>query len=841
MLRLTLKSVRGHFGRFLLTLFAVTLGIAFLAGSLILTDGLRSTFDSIVEAGSRGTDVVVRGKQTTQVTAENNLSSRLPLSLQDELEQVDGVARVSADIQGSVLVVGKDGTAARNGGAPTLGFPYEADSPSLRLIAGEPPRGPDELALATSTLRRSGLSLGDRTQALIGQEPRVVTIVGEIEFDSALAGATLAVLDAAVAREAFSPDDAVPSFSLTAEEGVAQTDLETSVAAVLPAEAEALTGEELKAETKEQIGQALGFVNIFLLVFAGISLFVGAFIIWNTFSMLVAQRSRELALLRAVGASRSQVQRVVLGEAVVIGIVGSAVGLLAGIGLASGIGPLLETIGFEGSGDLTVRPPTVIWSFTVGILVTLVSAVVPAIRASRASPVAAMRDDIAITPKGVRGRGIVGLTMTALGVGLIVFSLRGNDVVWRVMGLGAALTLLGVIVASPLVTRPVVRVVALPFVALMGSVGRLARENSLRNPRRTAVTATALMIGLALMAGLSVVAESSKASVSDLVESQLKADFVLNGGGAAAFPGAVAEQVADLDGVESVAGIGGEPVRVGDDQIFAIAGESRAIDDNVVLNVTSGSLTALDGGKILIDESTAQDRGWEVGSTITATVGTSADESLTVGGVFEDSQVIGGQMIVPRALYQETVPLPQQGDFLVYVKAQDGADLVALRADLVETVKPFIVVSVQDGDEFTDSQSAQINQILAILYGLLALSVIIAVLGIINTLALSVLERTREVGLLRAVGLTKGQLFRMITVESVATAVFGALLGVSLGVGLGIALQRGLVTEGLESLAIPWALLAWMIALAAVAGLVAAILPAVRATRLDILRAITTE
>jgi len=838
MLRVTLKSVRGHVVRFLLTLFAVSLGVAFVAGSFILTDGLRSTFDSLIETSAQGTDVSVRGLEGGSNITGEGMTTRLPLTLVDDLRAVDGVERAVPDVQGTILLVGKDGTAVRGvGGAPTLGFAYAADDPVLTLLEGRAPQGPAEVAVDSATLKRSGLSVGDTTQALVGAEPRQVTVVGEVKFDGPLAGATLTLLDDASARAVFSPDSAVPSFSLTAAEGVSQDTLRERVTPVLPAQAEAVTGAQLQQETRDQVEVGLGFINTFLLIFAGISLFVGAFIIANTFSILVAQRGRELAILRAVGASRGQVMRVVLGESAVVGLAGSAVGLLLGVGLAAGLQPL---IGIESSGDLPVLPHTVLWSFGVGLVVTVLSALVPAVRASRVAPVEAMRADVVITPKGLRGRGIIGTVGAVLGVALLLVGVRG-EVRWPVVVVGAALTVIGVLVAAPLATRPVVRVVAAPFVLLMGTTGRLARENSLRNPRRTATTASALMIGLALMAAISVLAQSAKASVSDLVETQLTADYVLNGGGATQFPGTVGEKVARLPDVASVATIGGLGVESGDSTSLAIAADAEGIADNVKVTMTRGSLQALDAGDVLLSETLAKDRGWALGQSITATLGTLKDRSLRVGGIYQDNQVLSGAMIVPRALYREAVPTPEQGDFLVYVKARDGADVAALRSQLVDVVKPYLVVSVQDGSEFTDSQASQVNRILGILYVLLALSVVIAVLGIINTLALSVFERTREIGLLRAVGLTRPQLFRMITVESVATAVFGALLGAALGLGLGIALQRATAGQGLETLAIPWTTLIIVILAAAVAGVVAAVLPAVRAMRLDVLRAITTE
>ena len=840
--RLILKGVRSHLLRFLLTAASVTLGVSLVAGTFVLTDSMNATFDKIFTQASVGLDVQVRGIQGAEgLQGGNAPRASLPITLADTLKQVDGVQRAVPDLQGNALLVGKDGTAVRSGGAPTFGFAYSADDQAFKLVGGRPPSGPNEVAVESSTLSRAKLSVGDRTRALIGNTPHDVTITGEISF-TALAGATAVLVDEQTARKEFAPDGTVTTFSVRAAKGVSQQQLLDRVRPLLPTDAEAVTGQKVTDENRDSIGTALGFIQTFLLVFAFVSLFVGAFIIANTFSMLVAQRTRELALLRAVGASRPQVIRVVLGEATVVGLGGAVLGLGVGVGLAAGLQVLFRTLlGLDISGGLPVAVRTVVWSFAVGVLVTVLSAVIPAARAARVPPVAAMRDDIALPVRRIWVRGGVGVGMMAIGGGLLVPAIGGSDIRWPLFGLAASLVVLGTVIAAPLVTRPVIRVVGWPFVLLAGAVGRLARENGLRNPRRTASTAAALMIGLALIAAISVVATSVKASVADLVAKQLTADFVLNGGGQVQFPPAVAERAAKLPDVASVATIGAVPVQIGDKTSFGISAQAQAIADNVKVTMRSGALQTLDAGQMLVDESTAKDRGWKVGSTVKATVGTLRDRSLTVGGIYADNQVLGGNLIVPRSLYRQAIPVAQQGDFLVYLKARPGADLAALKATLVSEVKPFIVVSVQDGGEFVSSQADQINTLLNLIYVLLALSVIIAVLGIINTLALSVFERTREIGLLRAVGLSRRQLSSTITIEAVSTAVFGALLGTALGLGLGIALQHALAGQGLDTLSIPWGTLLAVILAAAVAGVFAALLPALRAVRLDVLRAITTD
>lgn len=840
--RLIVKGVRSHLLRFLLTATSVTLGVALVGGTFVLTDSMNATFDKIFTQASEGLDVQVRGQQGAEGFQGGQAPrASLPLTLADRLRSVDGVSRAVPDLQGTALLVGKDGTAVRSGGAPTFGFAYQEGDEAFSLVKGRPPANRTEVAVESSTLDRAKLKVGDRTRALVGNDPLDVTIVGEVSFTS-LAGATAVLVDERTAQQQFAPDGTVTSFSVRAKDGVTPEQLLTRVKAVLPPDAEALTGQQVADENKKAIKDGLGFFTVFLLVFAFVSLFVGAFIIANTFSMLVAQRTRELALLRAVGASRWQVIRVVVGEAAVVGFGGAVLGLAAGVGLAAGLQALFKVLfGLEISGGLPVALRTVLWAFGVGVGVTVLAAVIPAVRAARVPPVAAMRDDIALPVKGVRIRGTVGVLMMVAGAALLYPAIGQDDIRWPLFGVAAALVVLGTVVGAPLVTRPVIRVVGWPFVLLAGAVGRLARENGLRNPRRTASTAAALMIGLALIAAISVVATSVKASVSDLVAKQLTADFVLNGGGQTQFPPTVAEKAATLPGVASVATIGAVPVQLGSKTEFGISAESQAIADNVKVTMKSGSLQALDAGQLVVSETTAKDNKWSVGSSVKATVGVLRDRNLTIGGVYEDNQVLGGNLVVPRSLYTKAIPVAQQGDFLVYVKAEPGADLAAMRTALVDEVKPFIVVSVQNGDEFVSSQADQINTLLNLIYVLLALSVIIAVLGIINTLALSVFERTREIGLLRAVGLSRRQLSSTITIEAVSTAVFGALLGTALGLGLGIALQHALAGQGLDTLSIPWGTLIGVIAAAAVAGIFAALLPALRAVRLDVLRAITTD
>lgn len=848
MLRVTLKSVRGHVLRFLLTLLAVTLGVSLVSGTFVLRDSVSGTLDSLVGNAVKGLDVQVRGREAREDAGMGGRPA-LPLALGSTLREVPGVARAVPDLQGVVMLVGRDGGVVRNGGAPTLGFPFRDDDPSFELVEGRAPASDAEVVVEDKTLKRSGLRLGDSTQAVVGGRPTNVTVVGRVTFGS-LFGATAVLVREDVAEREFAPDGTVASFTITADEGVSQTQLRDRVAAVTPPDAEVLTGERLEAETKDSINNGLNFFTLFLVIFAGISVFVGAFIIVNTFLMLVAQRTRELALLRALGASRGQVGRLVLGEALVVGLVGGLLGLFTGVGLAVTLQALArEFLGADISGA-PVRPWTVVISLLVGGLVTLIAAVYPAWRAGRISPMAALRDDMVSTPKSLVVRGLIGGVMCLLGAAAVVAGVLNDSPVWGLVGLGAFLLAVGVLIAAPLAVRPVVVVLSAPFVQLTRVVGRIARGNALRVSRRTALTGAALMIGLTLISGLAVVSASTKASVADLVERQVTADWVVQGGGTASVPEQAVDAIAAVPGVaastpvtqlEAVVPDAEAPSRKGTKDVGVSVADGADLGDMVVLDMRSGTVDGLDPTHVLVSEEEATAQGWKIGSVVPVSLGTLTDVPLTVAGVYEAGGAIDTPLIVDYALYEKAVPAPARFTFAVYVRAAEGVDPESLRAPLDAIAKPYLVLSVQNGEEYVDSVADQVDQLLNILYVLLALSIVIAVLGIVNTLALSVFERTREIGLLRAVGLRRRQLAGMITIEAVVTSIFGAVLGLGLGLGLGIALRHGLSDQGLTVLAIPWGTIIAVLLLAAFVGVVAAVLPAIRAVRLNVLKAIATD
>ena len=529
------------------------------------------------------------------------------------------------------------------------------------------------------------------------------------------------------------------------------------------------TGDQVREETKAEVDSALSFINYFLLAFGAIALLVGTFIIYNTFSMIVAQRLRELALLRAIGASRAQVGRSVVTEALVVGLIGSIIGLLGGIGLAYGLRSLLNTfdVGLP-EGPLQVGARTIIVALVVGVVVTTLSAYAPARRASKIPPVAAMREEFASTGDSLRVRTLIGAILGVIGVALLVFGSRGTGGgAALIVGLGAFSLIIAVLLGAPALSRPIVGALGAVFAKPFGAIGRLARTNAVRNPRRTAATAFALTLGLMLVTVIGVFGSSAKASINALVDVGVSADYILTGPNAIGVPRGAADAVRQVPDVQSATSLHGVRAKVDgeDEQGASFDGPIEGVLEYKILEGT----VDLTGNNMLVSKSTADDKGWTVGSTQTLTGPGGVEYQTVVAGVFEDNQLIGSWIVSDEA-YRKLMPAESLPDFVVLVKAKPGADLTTLRSELETATEKYVVVQVQDREEFKGTQGQQINTLLAILYGLLALAVVIAILGIINTLALSVVERRREIGMLRAVGMQRGQMRRTIYLESVLIA-----------------------------------------------------------------------
>ncbi|MQY28156.1 ABC transporter permease [Nocardia aurantia] len=830
MRRVTLRNLAAHKLRLALTLLSVVLGTAFIAGSFVFTDTLQNTFDGIFGDQAKGVDV--------RVSPKERQSLGVPQDVVAQLTATDGVRAVAPAVQGPTVLL-KDGHAVQTGGAPTFGQSYlppeQSVSPSQKFVDGGAPAA-GQVAINVGGAKRAGLAVGDKAKVLVPSHGIVdVTVSGIYELSSDSGGYIGLLFEDAQARQLFTDGKHVAYADLAASPGTNADALRDRIAKALP-DYKVLDGAQVRADLKAQIGQALKFVNYFLLAFGAIALLVGTFIIYNTFSMIVAQRLRELALLRAIGASSGQVGGSVVAEASVIGLLGSAIGLACGVGLAFGLSALLNAfqLGLP-TGTMQVLPRTVLVSLGVGLVVTVISAYAPARRAARIPPVEAMREEFASVGDSLRPRTIAGAVLAVIGAALVILASRhtgGHAAI--VVGVGAVSLIFAVLMASPALSRPVIGALGV-LVRPFGAIGRMARNNAVRNPRRTAATAFALTLGLMLVTAIGMLGSSAKASVGELVDKGVKADYILAGPQLIGVPPGAAQASRSVAGVQDVVAFRGVLLKAGDEQITGVSPDGPM---NRVLNydVRRGTGT-LGDTDILVSETEAGERNWHAGDQVVLTSVDNKKFTLNVSGIYKDTQLLGPLVVAP-ALYDQVMPVAFRTDVVVLITAAPGADVTGLRTGLEKATAPYVVVQVENRDDFKGAQGKQVDTMLAILYGLLALAVVIAILGIVNTLALSVVERRREIGMLRAVGTMRPQVRRAIYLESMLIAVFGAVVGVVLGLGLGVGFLRTLRDLGLGTIAVPWSQVVLMLVGAGVVGVLAALWPAVRAARTPPLAAI---
>jgi len=835
--------------RLALSAFAIVLGVAFVAGSFIFTDALGRAFDGIVKGTTADVEVLPEG--AGQADSFGTDARTIPAPLVEELRQLSEAEKVvgTDQVQG-VFVISKEGELIGGNGPPGLAFNYNemtaiTGDPILTVADGELPSTRDQVALDVDTATKAGYDIGDEVTLVTPGDPPTMKaeLTGLVRFGSegGLVGATLTIFDDQVIKDLFfEGKDVYTNISLTAAEGVSQVQLRDAVKEVLPQGLEALTGDDFAADQQEIIGTILGFINTFLLVFAAVALIVGTFLIINTFSILVAQRSRELALLRAMGASKKQVNRAVLTEALVVSLVGSTVGLGMGYLLAIGLRALFGFIGLDlGAADMPVELRTVLLSYAVGVIVTLVAAYLPARRASRIAPVQAMRDDVALPETSLRRRFLVGAVMVAVGVALMVTGFAGSGGRGLLLiGLGMLSILIGVALMAPMLGRPIVQALGVVYRRLFGTVGNLATENTLRNPRRTAATSSALMIGLTLVALMSILGQSAKVSTDKAIEESLTAELIVSNATGQFFSTAYADSIRELDGVDSVTAFRQAGAKLGNSQVFLQAVEPESLGSALQLPVDGGSLEAFDDQSVFVSSTRAKSSDLAVGDSVKLTFPAGPTE-FDVAGIFPVGGAVAGDFLLTLEGLERSGIKPE--DSLLFITKKPGADEAVVRSQIEEVLADNPTVTLKNQQEFADEQKDLINRVLYIIYALLGLAIIIAILGITNTLALSVIERTREVGLLRAIGVSRWQLRRMVGLESIAISVLGALLGVVMGIAFGIAMQRAIADQGIDVLSIPWLQLGIFVVLAALAGVLAALLPARRAAKLNVLEAITTE
>ncbi|WP_028709058.1 ABC transporter permease [Propionicicella superfundia] len=849
MLRASWKSLLGHKLRMLMSAFAIVLGVAFVAGSLLFTDMLSASLNGLLKGTVADVNVGLKG-QYDDATMTDLDSARVEVTpaVLERIRDVPGVAAAYGNNVGTTLYpLSKSGQLISSPGAPTITSNYikapaAGGQQGLVIKSGHAP-GDGEVMLDPTALERGGYKVGDIMAAVdvLTGKPVPFKIVGTATWGSGTTfGATYMFVSDETSKQLFTGGkDAYLTAWVVADRRADVEQVTADVGKVLPSGLEALSADTVTEKTQETLNQGLSFVNTFLLVFAAIALIVATFLIVNTFSIIVAQRGRELALLRAMGASRAQVRVSVLFEAAIIGLGGATAGIGFGWLLATGINGLMAYVGVDLGGALPGLSPTaVIASYAVGLLVTLGAAYVPAARASKVPPIAAMTGEYMTGTQGLGRRTILSVVMIAAGAVAMAGGLFG----WfpealACVGVGALLILLGVAGAGPLLGRPVTWVLGRVYGLAFGSVGRLAELNAARNPRRTAATASALMIGLALVVTMAILGQTSKTSVASIVATGFRGDLTVSSLAAQMAP-SVGDRIEKVDGVADLYRTRRAAARVGSDNANILAMDAAAFGRTSEMTMQSGELTdAVD--TVVVKDTWATEHGYTTGSTITATI-RDKDVPLRVTGIFSAPQNSGVPGMISNLGTLERAGVPEMDtEYVLYVSPGQSVDDVRQR--VADAVSDQPLISVNDVASITQQATSAIDQLLAVIYALLALAIIIAVLGIVNTLALSVIERTREIGLLRAIGLTRGQLRRMVTLESVVVALLGAFLGVGMGLVFGVALQRPLADQGLDKLDIPWPLLGLFLVVSVLVGILAAVWPARRAAQLDVLQAIATE
>ena len=851
MFKLTYKGLWAHKLRFALTGLAVVLGVAFMAGTMILTDTMGRTFDGLFDTSNKGVDVVVRRASTVDGGLEGaDVRERVDTATLNRIRAIDGVDTAAGSITGMATLVAADGkAAAASGMGGTMGTNWVEDARlnPFAIATGRAPQAGDEVVLDQSTVNRDGRKLGDTVTVLAKGDPKALTLVGTATFGDAdgIPGSTMVATTDATAQALFAQPGAYDSVVIASDGTQTPEALSARVGAVLGAERfETLTGAADTANNKADLKQALGFFSTFLLAFAYISLFVGMFIIYNTFSIVVAQRSKEMAMLRAIGASRRQVVKSVLFESIAVGLLASAAGLGAGVLMSFGLRTLLGAVGLDvPGGSVVITPQTVVTAFLVGSVVTVLSALAPALRASKVKPIAALRD-MAIDNSGASlRRTITGLVIAGLGVTAFAAGVVGSGTgALTMLGVGAVVTIIGVFVLGPVVARPVMGVLGTPIARLSGTTGRLAAENAKRSPKRTSATASALMIGVALVSFITILATSTKESVSDTVGKSLRADYVIGSGGfgGTGLSPTLGTEVAQLPQVAAVSPVRSIPVGLGTGSGNVVAVETSTIGQLFDLKVTAGRIADVTGPSIAVRTNKAVDRGLALGDTVSVTFARTGTVDLTVRALYDEPlpNVAGDGYLIGIDTYEANVT--DQADQQLFVKVADGVSPAQSSAALESALAAWPNADLQDQAAFKASITGEIDMILNLIYGLLALAVVIALIGIANTLALSVHERRRELGLLRAVGMTRPQVRSSIRWESVMIALFGTALGFLLALAGSWGIVKAISKNEVMTLSVPPVQMIVIVTLAAIAGVVAAVGPARRAAKLDILDAIAS-
>ncbi|MFV0461613.1 MAG: ABC transporter permease [Nostocoides sp.] len=847
MLRLTIRNLLARKLRLVMSTLAIVLGIGFLTGVMTFSHGLGATFDNIVQGSTPDATVAVTSNQSSTMEPTSSTKTLRPADV-DDLAALPQVANAEGSVDGyGAFLLDHDGRLYGGQGAPTLVYnttsvPNMAGEPMMTLASGSMPTRPGQVVLDTTTTEQAGYHLGDDVSIILPSgETKKLRLIGTATLTGGgTAGATIVLLETGQAQVFFlGGADVFTSILLQAADGVSQQQLADAASSVIPSGFTATTGDDLVEQSQDQINQFLSVISIFLITFALIAIIVGGFIIFNTFTILISQRVHESALLRALGASRRQITQSVILEAVIMGLLGASVGLVVGLLLARALAAAFLAVGLDIATDvLTLTPSTAIWAYVVGLVVTMIAAWLPAHRAGKVAPVAALRDDLVVQEASLRWRTIGGTMAVLVGVALAVIGLiggPGNDALW--IGAAAVIWVITAAILAPVIGHPLLLGLRWLYGKIFGTPGRLAAENAIRSPRRTGATASALMIGLAVVSAVGVLAASLSATVDDLIAKEFPSDFVVQTPTYAGFPTTIGDQLAVVDGVADVARQQVVPASTPSlPSLNYVAAVTEDFVDTSGLEVHEGS-GILTGDRALITADTAAALKLTVGDALDLHFPGNAHSRVRIGGTFTTATV-DAQILVPMSA-ADTAGV-QRSDNALTIRLAPDADADAVRQQMDQVLQPYPMVLLMDKEAMADAMKNQLNQLLYMIFGLLALAIIIAIFGIVNTLGLSVMERTREIGLLRAVGLARSRLRAMITLESVAIAALGAILGMAVGVIIGVLLRQSLRAD-VTVLAVPMRSLGLFLLVSIVIGVLAAVFPAIRASRMKVLDAIAQE
>lgn len=831
-------------GRLLLTSLAIILGTAFLSGTFIFSDTLNKTFDQLFSDVFKDVDAYVRSSNFVEVSFGGEQRARTPISELEAVLAVPGVQGAVGDIQAFARIIDKNGNPiGSDNGPPSFGGIVSERLMGLwKIDSGRISSGPNEMMMDRGAAKAGKFTIGDEVRVNAQSGSRVFTLVGIAKYGdvSSPGGTTFALFDQPTASEFLLAPGYVDAIIVQGDGSLSDAELAAKITKALPASAklETLTGAQITKETQDEIGQALGFLTTFLTIFSLIALGIGSFVIYNVFSITAAQRLRENALLRAVGASRRQVTRALMVEALVVGLLGSILGFFAGIGLSRGLSGLLNAVGVDiPSSGFSIQFRTVMITIITGVIVTVIAAVIPAWRAGRVPPLAALRETAIENIGSNKKRFTIGLFTLGLGAIALIATGAGADNI--LMGFGVPFVFAGVLIIVPGVAKPVALWLGRPIEKFRGVTGAMARQNAARNPKRTARTAAPVLIGVALVTAFTAFAASVKSEIRETIGSQFRGDYAVSApnNGFGGLSPTLVDELGKIPQVAQATGLGFATIKINGDGKFVQTINPATTPGLFDLEMVQGRQDSLTPAGILVSESRAKSKGWVIGTEIDITFVDGTAKKLAMQGTFRPSGLIG-LYIVHRDLFIGTNN--SLFDNVIYLKLKDGISAATAHDAIAAATSDKGLGKLESRDEFIDSQSGQVNQILGLIYGLLALSVVIAIVGIVITLLLSVFERQREIGLLRAVGMTRSQVRTTVRWESVITSMFGAVVGVVLGIVMGVVLIAVLADRGLAAFSLPIGGTIVILALSFVIGVLAAIYPARRATKIDIMQAIAT-